>query len=203
MVSNERRCDTVPGDAPFAAIQFPIGGFGMTRAKIINVSPRSLSVIAFGVVLLLSLGDARLSKAQAAASNKQLTAAQALDLQKRFQDATVACDAPALEKLMADDVIFVHGNALVQRKADFLEAARARRFRISSFEIANPDVVFFKGGAIVSGVEDIALASGAAGEQPRKVRMRVSGVWIARPGGWQLILQQSTPLQPRPKSPSR
>jgi ketosteroid isomerase-like protein len=162
----------------------------------INVSARSLGAIAFGVVLLLSLGGARPLKAQVGASNERLTAAQVLDLQKRFQDATVACDAPTLEKLMADDVVFVHGNALVQNKAEFLDAARARRFRISSFEIANSRVVFFDGGAIVSGVEDIVLAPRAAAEQPVKVQMRVSGVWVARPGGWQLILQQSTPLQP-------
>jgi len=171
----------------------------------INVSRRSLGVIAFGVALLLNLVGARPSKAQAAASNGRLTAAQVLDLQKRFQDATVACDAPALEKLMADDVVFVHGNALVQNKAEFLEAARARRFRISSFEIANPKVVFFEGGAIVSGIEDIVLGPRAAGEQPRKVQMRVSGVWVAKPGGWQLILQQSTPVQPltsQPPAPS-
>jgi len=168
----------------------------------INVSHRSLGAIAFGVAVLLSVAGARPSKAQAAASNERLTAAQVLDLQKRFQDATVACDAPTLEKLMADDVVFVHGNALVQSKAEFLEAARARRFRIKSFDITGPRVVFFKGGAIVSGIEDIALASGAAGEQPRNVRMRVSGVWVARPGGWRLILQQSTPLQP-PNAPSR
>jgi ketosteroid isomerase-like protein len=164
----------------------------------INISARSLSAIAFGVALLLNLVGARSSKAQAAASNERLTAAQVLDLQKRFQDATVACDAATLEKLMADDVIFVHGNALVQTKAEFLGAATKRRFRIKSFDIADLKVVFFDGGAIVSGVENIVLAPGAAGEQPRKVRMRVSGVWVAKPGGWRLILQQSTPLQPPP-----
>jgi ketosteroid isomerase-like protein len=176
----------------------------MMLAKI-KISPRSLSAIAFGVALLLNLMGARSSRAQVGASNERLTAAQVLDLQKRFQDATVACDAPTLEKLMADDVVFVHGNALVQNKAEFLDAARARRFRISRFEIANPKVVFFDGGAIVSGVEDIVLGPRAAGEQPRKVRMRVSGVWVAKPGGWQLLLQQSTPLQPltsQPPAPS-
>lgn len=162
----------------------------------IHTSRCSLSVIAFSVALLVNLGGAYSSKAQAAAPNERLTASQVLDLQKRFQDATVACDAATLAKLMADDVIFVHGNALVQRKAEFLEAATARRFRIKSFEIANPKVVFFDGGAIVSGVENIVLGSGAAGEEPREVQMRVSGVWVARLGGWQLILQQSTPLQP-------
>jgi ketosteroid isomerase-like protein len=199
MVGEECRYDSVPS-VPFAANEFPIGDCGIMLAKI-KISPRSLSAIAFGVALLLNLVGACSSRAQVIASNKQLTAAQALNLQKRFQDATVACDAPTLEKLMADDVVFVHGNALVQSKAEFLEAARARRFRISSFEISDPKVVFFEGGAIVSSIEDIVLGPRAAGEQPRKVQMRVSGVWVAKPGGWQLILQQSTPLQP-PARPS-
>lgn len=177
----------------------------MTLARF-HVSARSLSAIALGVALVSILAYPYASKAQAAAANARLSAAQAVDLQKRFQDATVACDAATLAKLMANDVIFVHGNALVQNKAEFLEAAREKRFRIESFEISDPKVVFFDGGAIVSGIEDIALAPGAAGEQPRKVRMRVSGVWVARPAGWQLILQQSTPLQPlanaAPKPPN-
>jgi uncharacterized protein (TIGR02246 family) len=168
----------------------------------INVSSYSLSAIAFGVTLLFNLAGARSSKAQVAASNERLTASQVLDLQKRFQDATIACDAATIAKLMADDAMFVHGNALVQSKPEFLEAAKERRFRISSFEITNPKVVFFDGGAVVSGVEDIVLAPGAAGEQPRKVQMRVSGVWVARLGGWQLILNQSTPVQPLPSPPA-
>jgi len=167
-----------------------------------SVSPCLLGVIAFEIALLLNLATARSLQAQGAASNEHLTAAQVVDLQKRFQDATVACDAATLAKLMADDVIFVHGNALVQSKAEFLEAARGRRFRITSFAITDPKVVFFEGGAIVSGVENIVLGAAAAGEQPRKVQLRVSGVWVARPGGWQLILQQSTPLQPRPNQPA-
>ena len=173
----------------------------MMLAKI-NVSPCSLSVIAFGVALLFSLASARPSKAQVTASNERLTAAQVVDLEKRFQDATIACDAATIAKLMADDAMFVHGNALVQSKAEFVEAAAKRRFRISRFEITNPKVVFFDGGAIVSGVEDIVLAPRAAGEQPQKVQMRVSGVWVARPSGWQLILNQSTPIQPLPNLPA-
>lgn len=173
----------------------------MMLAKI-KVSFCSLSVIAFGVTLLFHLAGVRTSKAQLAATNERLTAAQVLDLQKRFQDATIAYDAATLERLMADDAMFVHGNALVQSKAEFLEAATKRRFRISSFVITSPKVVFFDGGAIISGVEDIVLAPRAAGGQPQKVQMRVSSIWVARPGGWQLILNQSTPVQPLPSLPA-
>jgi uncharacterized protein (TIGR02246 family) len=169
----------------------------MTLAKI-HVWACGLSAIVFGAALLLNLVSARSSEAQVVASNERLTAAKALDLEKRFQDATIASDAATIAKLMADDAIFVHGNALVQSKAEFLEAATKRRFRIRSFEISEPQVVVFGGGAIVSGLEDIVLAPRAAGEQPLKVEMRVSGVWVARPGGWQLILNQSTPVEPAP-----
>ena len=187
--------------APFPANQFPMGGCSTMLARF-NVSPRGLRAIALGVALLFNLVGARPSKAQAAASKERLTATQVLDLQKRFQDATVACDAATLSKLMADDAIFVHGNALVQTKAEFVEAATERRFRISKFEITNPKVVFFDGGAIVSGVEDIVLAPRAAGEPAREVQMHVSGVWVARPGGWQLLLNQSTPVQQPPSPPA-
>jgi uncharacterized protein (TIGR02246 family) len=173
----------------------------MTLAKI-SLSRGSFRVIALGVALLWSLLGAHPSKAQIIGSDKHLTAAQVLDLQKRFQDATVASDAATLAKLMANDALFVHGNALVQSKEEFLQAAAKRRFRIKSFEISNPKVVFFDGGAIVSGVEDIVLAPRAAGEQPMKVRMRVSGVWVARPGGWRLILNQSTPVLSQASQPA-
>jgi uncharacterized protein (TIGR02246 family) len=168
----------------------------------INVSPRSLCVMAFGIALLFSFAGAGPATAQTAASNERLTAAQVVDLQKRFQDATVACDAAALAKLMADDAMFVHGNAVVQSRAEFLDAAAQRRFRIASFEIIDPKVVFFDGGAVVTGLEDIVLAPRAAGEQPQKVRMRVSGVWVIRPDGWQLLLNQSTPVQTSPTPPA-
>jgi ketosteroid isomerase-like protein len=154
----------------------------------------SSRVIAFGIALFFVLAGSGSSKAHSAASNGKLAAAQVLELQKRFEEATVTCDAATIAKLMADDAIFVHGNASVQRKPEFVKAARERRFRIKSFDITDPKVVFFDGGAIISGVENIVLGPSPAGGQPRKVRMRVSDVWVARPGGWQLILNQGTPF---------
>ncbi len=156
-------------------------------------------VVPVAMVLLMAVLDGEPARAQAAAK-AQLTEAQVLDLQKKFQDATVAADAAAIGKLMADDALFVHGNALVQTKAEFLDAATKGQFRITKYEIKNPKVVFFDGGAVVSGLEDVALAPRVAGAQPLEVQMRVSAVWVAKPGGWQLILNQGTPIQ-APASP--
>jgi hypothetical protein len=103
---------------------------------------------------------------------------------------------------MADDAMFIHGNALVQTKAEFLEAAAKRRFRITKYEIKNARVVFFDNGVIVSGVEDVTLAQRVAGTQTVQVKMRVSSVWVAKPAGWQLILNQGTPIQAPPNAPA-
>jgi len=151
--------------------------------------------IAAAALALLALIAAPTSQAQRAASKQQLTEAQVLDLQKQFQSATVAADTATIGKLMADDAIFVHGSALVQTKAEFLEAATKGQFRITTYEIKESKVVFFDGGAIVSGVQDVTLAPRGPGGQPFSVQMRVSAVWVAKPAGWQLILNQGTPIQ--------
>jgi len=155
--------------------------------------------IAAAALAIVIMAAAPTSQAQKAASSKQqLTEAQVLDLQKQFQSATVAADTATIGKLMADDAIFVHGSALVQTKAEFLEAATKGQFRITTYEIKEAKVVFFDGGAIVSGVQDVTLAPRAPGGQPFQVQMRVSSVWVAKPSGWRLILNQGTPIQPPP-----
>ena len=153
-----------------------------------------LAVVAMAMALVCG---APAANAQATAKSK-LTETQVLDLQKQFQSATVAADAATIGKLMADDAIFVHGSALVQTKAEFLEAATKGQFRITTYEIKEAKVVFFDGGAIVSGMQDVTLAPRAPGGQPFEVQMRVSSVWVPKPAGWQLILNQGTPIQPPP-----
>lgn len=101
---------------------------------------------------------------------------------------------------MADDATFVHGSALVQTKAEFLESVSKGQLKITTYESKDSKVVFFDGGAIVSAVTDVALAPrpGVAGAQPFRVQMRVSSVWVAKPAGWQLILNQGTPIPAPP-----
>jgi len=167
---------------------------GMNRFAILGVA--AVALVSMGAMVA-----ARTAQAQAAAGSKrQLTEAQVLDLQKQFQDATVARDTAAIKRLMADDAIFVHGSALVQTKAELLESMTKGQVRIRAYTSKDSKVTFFNGGAIVSAVTDITLAPqpGVAGTQPFHVQMRISDVWLAKPIGWQLILHQGTPIQAAP-----
>jgi ketosteroid isomerase-like protein len=168
-----------------------------------------LSVIAVGVAMFLSLAGARAAKAQGgAASKQQLTEAQVLDLQKRFQDACVAGNVDAIGPMMTDDAIFIHGNGAMQGKTEFLAAIKNGQLSLSAYDLKEPKVILFDGGAIVSGLEDLAFKPPAgSAASPRVIHMRGSAVWVRKAAGWRLLLDQDTTLAappvPAATTPSR
>jgi hypothetical protein len=97
----------------------------------------------------------------------------------------------------------VHGSALLQTKAEFLDSIAKGTMKITTYDSTDSKVLFFDGGAVISMLTDVVVAprSGAAGAQPFRVHMRVSSVWVAKPASWQLILIQGTPISapPAPK----
>jgi ketosteroid isomerase-like protein len=154
----------------------------------------SLTVACFGAAMFFGIGAVRASQAQSGASSKpQLTEEQALSLQKRFQDASLAADGSTVSSLMADDAIFVHGSAAAQTKTEYVSSLTSGQLKLSTYKLNENKVVLFDGGAIVSGLTDVGLASPNGGP-PRMLRLRISTVWIHEPAGWQIILNQGTPL---------
>ena len=88
---------------------------------------RSISVAAMMAVVLFAAGNARRVSAQnGAATRPKMTQAQMLDLQKQFEDASIAADAVKVSALMSDDAIFVHGSGAVQTKAEYINLAHHR-----------------------------------------------------------------------------
>lgn len=126
---------------------------------------------------------------------------EVLNLQKKFQAATVSGDASTIASVMADDAIFIHGNAAKQSKAEFLAGIKNGQLSFSSYDLSDPKVVMFKGGAIVTGIVDITFRArpNAPAGPPRTLHMRGSSVWLHGPTGWKLILDQDTPIQGPPR----
>ncbi|HXU21510.1 MAG TPA: nuclear transport factor 2 family protein [Verrucomicrobiae bacterium] len=154
--------------------------------------PKSLAAAVVGAMLIA--GAALCARAQVSVQD------EVLDLQKKFQAATVSGDTAAVASLMADDVIFIHGNAAAQSKTEFLAGIKNGQLAFSAYDLSDPKVVMFKGGAIVTGIVDISFrprpnAPGA----PRTLHMRGSSVWLHGSTGWKLILDQDTPIQGPPR----
>lgn len=136
------------------------------------------------------------ARAVRAADAPQITKDEALKLQDSFQSAVVAADSAKLDKLMADDCAFIHGNAMQQTKAQFMGMLTSGTMKVSEFKSSSQQVTLFHGGAIVISVIDWGMIppGGGANAHPMVLPMRISDVWVHTGAGWQLILEQDTTL---------
>jgi ketosteroid isomerase-like protein len=151
----------------------------------------------FGIFVIaaamLGAGTAR------AADGPQISKEEALKLQDSFQSAVVAADAAKLDKLMAEDCTFIHGNAMQQTKAEFMGMLTSGKMKVSEFKSSSQQVTLFHGGAIVISVIDWGMLppGGGANAHPMVLPMRISDVWVHTGAGWQLVLEQDTTLPQR------
>lgn len=155
-----------------------------------------LFALYFGVALMAALFSVSAVRVAGRSDSGQLTKDEALKLTSEFQKATVAADAATLDKLMADDCIFIHGNGMVQNKSVFTGMLTSGRMKVTSWDMKSPDVILFDGGAIVTGVSewDMMPPGGSANANPMALHLRVSQIWAHTATGWQLILDQDTSI---------
>ena len=111
-----------------------------------------------------------------------------LAAQRARLDATIAVDVPALERLMADDLSYVHSSAKLESKAENIAALVANH---SYKAVETSEVVVRVAGdaAVITGLADITL-KGADGD--RQLPVRFTNVWALRDGAWREIAWQST-----------
>jgi ketosteroid isomerase-like protein len=156
----------------------------------------SIAIAAALAALILTAVSTPRACAQASANQQQV-----LDMQKKFQESSVGGDTDGVAALMADDAIFIHGNGAAQSKPEFIAAMKASQLALSLYDLKDPKVVMFNGGAIVSGLVDIAFkAPGGSTAPPRVLHMRGSSVWLQTSAGWKLTLDQDTTLAGPPAS---
>jgi len=159
-----------------------------------NFHHKSSLVLYLGVFLIaaamLGAGVVR------GADGSQLTKEEALKLQNDFQNAVVTADSATLNKLMADNCTFIHGNAMQQSKEQFMGMLTSGAMKVSEFKSSSQDVVPFRGGAIVISVIDWGMTPphAAPDAHPMVLPMRISDVWVRTGSGWQLLLEQDTTL---------
>jgi len=154
-----------------------------------------LSTLAAAAIVALAIGGIALrARAQGSVQDEVIAA------QKKFSDACVAADGATLNAIMADDAIFIHGNGAMQSKSEFIDAITTGKLPVSQYDLHDPKVVAFDGGAIVTGLVDFGFKPPAGSTNPPLVlHFRGSAVWLHTSSGWRLLFDQDTTLQaPRP-----
>ena len=105
--------------------------------------------------------------------------------------AQVARDVQRLDKMLDESLVYIHSNALVESRADFLESVGSGRIVYQLMQ-AEPDRQLRKIGRRQTVVNGIAKVEGIYSQRPFSMRLRYTAVYIRKQGRWLLNSWQST-----------
>jgi len=143
------------------------------------VTSKSFSLGIF-LFFVLSTLNAQTSKAQ------KVLAAEAL----RFEAMTRA-DTAALRPMLADELVYIHSNAMQENKSEHLSAIASKKLVYEKMDREKANVRFYGKIALVNGV---VLVRGILKGNPFELRLLYLTVYRKKRDSWRLINWQSTKL---------
>lgn len=121
------------------------------------------------------------------AQNKTSDAVLAQE-QKRF-DAMIQGDTLALRAMLADDMIYMHSNALQENKMEHLKAIGAHKLVYQKLQREQASVRLYGKTALVNGHVN---AAGILNGNPFDIKLIYTAVYCKKHGRWLLANWQST-----------
>lgn len=111
---------------------------------------------------------------------------------EKYRTALLQRDIPTLEKIWADDYIFVNASGEVLTKAQRLANVKSGATKLDSInEKENITVRVYQNSAVATSRVTI---KGKYSGQPTGGQYRSTHVWVKGPEGWQLVANQLTAL---------
>jgi ketosteroid isomerase-like protein len=108
-------------------------------------------------------------------------------------DAQVRRDYAALDRLLGDDLTYVHASGLTQNKADFIADLKSSKRIYTSIKSSDLNVRVMQDTAVITGHSDIHVVHEG---KENDLSLRITAVYANRNGRWQLIAYQSTRQTP-------
>ncbi len=108
---------------------------------------------------------------------------------RRFQ-AQIDRDTVLLQELLADDLVYIHSNALTETKSDFIKSVKTGyiTYQVMQHE-GNPVIRRFGKTAISNGVVQV---KGLLNANSFDMRLRYTAVYQKQKQAWRLVSWQST-----------
>lgn len=112
-------------------------------------------------------------------------------MDQQWAEATLHRDAAALSRILADDLKYVHGNASVQNKKEFIDSLKSGDLLYHAIDFQEMDVRAFGESAVL--MSKLRLKITMSGQE-QKFDVRFLRVYVKRKGSWQLLAHQATRL---------
>lgn len=124
--------------------------------------------------------------AQTSASEKEVRAVE----EQRYK-AMIGADFPTLEKVLADDLVYVHSSGVVDDKNSYFAPLRSGSVRYKKISPEDTRVRITGTLAVVTGRSSIELERDG---KPQAFRLRFTAVYEKSAPGWRLVSWQATRL---------
>lgn len=108
---------------------------------------------------------------------------------KAWAAATVKVDATALNKLLADDLNYIHSTGVIDTKAMFIDKLKTGKQKYSKFEHEGIDVRLYGPTAVLTATARVDSSTNGVNNPPN--HLRFIRVWYYSKGAWQLVAHQS------------
>jgi len=109
----------------------------------------------------------------------------------QWADATLHRDTAVLGRLMADDLKYVHGNASIQNKKEFIDSLKSGDLLYHTIDYEDLDVKVFGDAAVLMSKLRLNITMN---KQEQNFEVRFLRVYVRRNGSWQLLAHQATRL---------
>src|ERR1700761_1919019 len=106
--------------------------------------------------------------------------------------AMLAFDYAALDRLLSDEVRYIHSTGVVETKAEYFAGMRAGLYEYGDIRILSGDTRVFGAAAMTAGGREGGV--GAHGSAKGTIRLQHVLVWQLESGTWRLLLRQATRL---------
>ena len=126
--------------------------------------------------------------ALALAANEPKAEKEILAVMDTYKDAMIHNNAAVLDKLLSEDLSFVHSGGQQERKADVLKNVTTGKNVIIRMNFSDPNVRIYGNTALVKCRVDLWHS------ETNIVHMDVLHAWVNAGGGWQLVARQATRL---------
>ncbi len=133
-----------------------------------------------------------LSAFLATAANNPMVEKEILANMTAYKEAMIHNNAAVLEKLLSEDLSYVHSGGQLESKADVLRSVTSGKNVVTRLEFSEMTIRLYEGTALARCRVDLWHSD------TNIVHMNVLHTWIKRPQGWQMVARQATRLlQPK------
>lgn len=112
-----------------------------------------------------------------------------------YDQAQIAGDGKALQRLLADDYTLVNSRAEVSDKAGLIRDYTDPDYRLDLYTVREPVEKVWRDGAVLGGT--VALSGTDHGKR-FSTQIRFADIWARRRGQWQVIFTQVTKVPTPP-----